>query len=216
MRRLRLLYTVTLLLIGFRTAAADAADLAQELLHATWPAARYSWIVPETTLPDAESAQVRLAAGSAPGTFCRGRAWPPGADRVLFPVEGGRLEFAVGGGNGSIADWDWDVDVWFDGWARSGWSGVQKEKLFVVVRADSDWRWNGGRRSDDSVCSAGLRLVYEVQAVADGKRRAYRVPRERLFGAEATLAVEVVRRFRRRAGSAPSDDGTDVASVLRQ
>ncbi|KAG5981097.1 hypothetical protein E4U55_003311 [Claviceps digitariae] len=216
MRRLHPIYAWPLLL---RTAAAVAQP---GLLNVTWPAAQYSWIAVEADLPDTDSSRVRFASDSASGIFCRGRTHPSEVHRVLFPAEGGRLEFATGDGNGSTADldsdsdWDWAVNVSFDEWIFDlHWTGLQHDP-FVVARVDSDWRWNEAERSNGSICSAGLRAVDEVRATADENGRAYQVPRERLLGAQATLAVEMVGRSRRHGGSARVGDESNVPRVLRQ
>ncbi|KAG5947761.1 hypothetical protein E4U53_006386 [Claviceps sorghi] len=213
----RPLHRWALLLIGPRTTAAVAL---QELLHATWPAARHSWIAVEAGFSDTEPSRGGIASESAsesaPGSFCRGRTRPLEADRVLFPVEGGRLEFATRDVNGSTADWDWSVHVSFDEWIGLRLDGLETETPSFVARLDSDWRWNGGKRSNGSVCSADLPAVHEVSATADEKRRAFGVPRDRLLGVEATLAVETIRRFHRHDGSARASGEPNVVSVLRQ
>ncbi|KAG5923650.1 hypothetical protein E4U42_004896 [Claviceps africana] len=203
----RPLHRWTLLLIASRATAAVAL---QELLHVTWPAARHSWIV-ESNFSDTESSRGGFASESASGSFCRGRTQPSEADRVLFPVEGARLEFAAREVNGSTADWDWSVNVSFDEWIGLRLDGLKTEMPSFVARVDKDWRWNTVKRSDGSVCSADLRSLHEVRAMADEHRRTFEVPRDRLLGAEATLAVETIRR-----GLARADGDSNVVSVLRQ
>lgn len=138
-----------------------------------------------------------------------------------FPAEGGRLEFATkeAGGSTGDGDSDWSVNVSFDEWHALGWNGLQTVQPPVVTRVNRNWRWDEGRRSNDSVCSAGLRIVDEIQSAVNAHHRAYRVPRTRLLGTQATLAIEIVRRPHRRHGAsarARASSESNVASVLRQ
>ncbi|KAG6001663.1 hypothetical protein E4U54_001024 [Claviceps lovelessii] len=215
MRHLYSLHIWALLFIGSRTTATVPM---QELLNTTWPAAHHSWVA---GFPDTEPSRVQFTVDSKYGTFCRGKTHPPDEDRVPFPAEGGRLEFATkeAGGSTGDGDSDWSVNVSFDEWHALGWNGLQTVQPPVVTRVNRNWRWDEGRRSNDSVCSAGLRIVDEIQSAVNAHHRAYRVPRTRLLGTQATLAIEIVRRPHRRHGAsarARASSESNVASVLRQ